>query len=179
MINWKNINLGRLSEDKQIYPFDCGDSDLNEFLLSDALAYTRNLIAVTYIFENFKEKETVGFFSVLNDKITAEQTSNSGWKRFRKSIPERKRFKSYPAVKIGRLGVSLSYQSKGLGSSIIEYIKGLFLDSNKTGCRFITVDAYNNEKTINFYKKNGFIFLTELDQKEETRLMYFDLIKIV
>ena len=43
------------------------------------------------------------------------------------------------------------------------------------GCRFITVDAYNDESTISFYTKNGIEFLTDKDENDETRLMYFDL----
>lgn len=58
---------------------------------------------------------------------------------------------------------------------------------NKTGCRFIVVDTYNNEHTIKFYKKNGFklLYITELEEREflelnedeplETRFMFFDL----
>ncbi|WP_420870342.1 GNAT family N-acetyltransferase [Leptospira meyeri] len=73
----------------------------------------------------------------------------------------------------------MQYQNQGLGSDILNYIKGLFLDSNKTGCRFVTVDAYNNKETLSFYEKNGFIYLTQSDTNEDTRLMYFDLITIV
>jgi GNAT superfamily N-acetyltransferase len=178
-MDWKNIRLYRLDSNKTILPFDCGDSDLNDFLLNEALVYTESLIAVTYIFENITSRHTIAFFSVINDKISAEQTNNSGWKKFRKSIPEKKRFKSYPAVKIGRLGVATLYQRQGLGSDILNYIKGLFLDSNKTGCRFVTVDAYNNKETLSFYEKNGFVYLTQTDTNEDTRQMYFDLITIV
>jgi ribosomal protein S18 acetylase RimI-like enzyme len=80
-----------------------------------------------------------------------------------------------PAVKIGRLGVHTKYQKSGIGTQLLDTIKFLFIDNNKTGCRYITVDAYNNEKTIPFYRKNGFNFLTESDSGDTTRLMYFDL----
>lgn len=40
---------------------------------------------------------------------------------------------------------------------------------------FDCVDAYNNEKTIRFYSKNGFEFLTGKDVNQKTRLMFFDL----
>ncbi len=70
------------------------------------------------------------------------------------------------------------------------FIKGWFIDPlNKTGCRYIIVDAANNEKVIDFYQRNGFKFIFEniteeieymkLDLEPEykrTRLMYFDLI---
>ena len=44
--------------------------------------------------------------------------------------------------------------------------------SDKTGCRFITVDAYR--KAIPFYAANGFEFLQK-DEGGETELMYYDL----
>ncbi|VAW70858.1 hypothetical protein MNBD_GAMMA10-395, partial [hydrothermal vent metagenome] len=47
---------------------------------------------------------------------------------------------------------------------------------NKTGCRFIVVDAYNKPEVIRFYKRNGFDFLHNGDKKEDTRIMIFDLI---
>ncbi len=83
-----------------------------------------------------------------------------------------------PAVKIGRLATSMNKQSNGVGSSILDYLKISFTSNNKTGCRFIVVDAYNNNKTIRFYEKNDFKFITNLDNTEKTRLMYFDLATI-
>ena len=50
-----------------------------------------------------------------------------------------------------------------------------FVCNNKTGCRFITVDAYNNPDTIDFYQRNEFDFLTPSDEQEDTRQMYYDL----
>ena len=44
-------------------------------------------------------------------------------------------------------------------------------------CRVITVDAY--AQAVNFYHKIGFEFLTKLDEKEETRLMFLDLTSFI
>ena len=44
---------------------------------------------------------------------------------------------------------------------------------NKTGCRFLTVDAY--AAAVPFYEKNGFIPLNNEDVDSATRLLYFDL----
>ena len=52
-------------------------------------------------------------------------------------------------------------------------IKHAFTNGNRTGCRFITVDAY--AEATAFYQKNGFDFFTKRDEHEDTRLMYFDL----
>ena len=87
-----------------------------------------------------------------------------------------KYLRSYPSVKIGRFGVSKDLQGIGIGTNIIDFIKLYFLEDNKTGCRFLTVDAYND--AIPFYKKNGFEFLTETDDNP-TQLMYFDLINLM
>lgn len=56
---------------------------------------------------------------------------------------------------------------------LMDYIKGFFIKKNKTGCRFITVDAY--KAAIEFYQKNGFDFLTTEDKNDNRRQMYFDL----
>ena len=72
------------------------------------------------------------------------------------------------------------------------FIKSWFIDAgNKTGCRFLIVDAYNENIPLNYYLKNGFkyLFSTEAQEVEytgfetgthlKTRLMYFDLIDIM
>lgn len=71
----------------------------------------------------------------------------------------------------------------------MDFIKSWVIDiNNKTGCRFIVVDAYNEIEPLSYFAKNGFktLFLTEQQEKEftnlppdnklATRLMYSDLI---
>lgn len=71
----------------------------------------------------------------------------------------------------------------------MDFIKSWFIDSNnKTGCRFIVVDSYNESGHLNYYQKNGFTFLFSSEEQEldymglknessiKTRLMYFDLV---
>jgi len=54
-------------------------------------------------------------------------------------------------------------------------VKDMFLIDNRTGCRLVTVDAYNNPRALNFYQSNGFDFFTEKDKEQSTRSMFFDL----
>lgn len=67
----------------------------------------------------------------------------------------------------------------------------LFRTNNRTGCRFLIVDALNRPETLHYYEKNGFHYLIEDERLEakymgigvgrlplNTRLMYFDLLKI-
>jgi len=76
--------------------------------------------------------------------------------------------------------VSDTSQRKGVGTELLSFIKFWFITNNKTGCRFILVDAYAEEENsaIRFYEKNGFKFLSNEDKGDKTRLMYFDLITL-
>lgn len=171
------MEIKRLTDSHTPKPFDCGDADLNDFWLNDAFNYQKQLLANTYFVED--NDRTILFFSLLHDKVSILDTVSKNWwrKNIRDTLPEGKRFSSYPAVKIGRLGTDISVQGKGLGSYIIDFIKDLYLsDKNLAGCRYITLDAY--KQSIKFYQKNGFQFLTSADANEDTRLMYFDLANI-
>ena len=96
--------------------------------------------------------------------------------------------KDYPAVLVARLGVSKDFRSQHIGRDVLRHIKYWFLEPyNKTGCRYVLVDAYNNPATLAFYENNGFqtVFSTEKQEKEyrhidddvnlNTRLMFYDL----
>ena len=168
--------LLRLRSDTEIAEFDCGDPDLNEFLFVDAQQYLGQLLSVTYLI--MESSKLVAFFSLSNDKLTCAPDDRGGrtiWNRIQRKIPNIKRRRSYPAVKIGRLGVCENMQGYGVGQQILDWLKILFLTANRTGCRFITVDAYSDPKTIHFYEANSFGFLSSSDEGEDTRQMYFDL----
>lgn len=177
-----DYSFNRLEHDSTPKPFNCGEGelneDLNEFFNKDAVEYLKELLAVTYYYEN--ENETVAYFSVINDIIINKdkQRNRVISKLLAKAIPHKKRRRNYPAAKIARLSVHADYQSQFIGREILTFVKSWFAYSNKTGCRFITVDAYNETRVIKFYVDNGFKFLVDQDQDEKTRLMYFDLITL-
>lgn len=172
-------------------PFSCNDKDLDEFFAKDALYYDSELLGRTYAWIDIANPTNiVGLITLANDSVKAKFIANSARNRIQRGISNAKRGMNYPAVLIGRLGVAADYRGKGLnvGSQILDYIKGWFQsEDNKTGCRFIVVDAYNNEKTLHFYEKNGFkpLYKTESEERSflelspeellETRFMFFDL----
>lgn len=131
-------------------------------------------------------------FTLANAGIRVNDLPNSRKKKIETNIPHVKVMKDYPAVLVARLGVSKHFRSLHIGSDILSYIKLWFLDPyNKTGCRFMIVDAYNEPTTIAFYEQNGFntVFSTEQQEKDyrhlesdiplSTRLMYYDLMRTV
>jgi hypothetical protein len=54
-------------------------------------------------------------------------------------------------------------------------IKKLFLTDNRTGCRLVTVDAYNDPEVLDFYLKNEFQFFSDKDKSKRQRSLFFDL----
>lgn len=179
----------------ELESFSCGDKDLDDFFHEDAFLYAEQLLGKTYYFSTSgEEKKIVCAFTLANDSIKAALIPNSSRNKIQRKIPNSKRTRSYPAVLIGRLGVASEFQGApiSIGSQVIEYIASWFIHpDNKTGCRFIVVDAYNKEYVLRFYAKNGFKFLysTEelekeanhipMEEKLESRMMYLDLLGYV
>jgi hypothetical protein len=176
-------------------PFDCDNSDLNDFFRNDALNYYAELLGKTYCFTLDKNPEIiVCAFTISNDSIKTSHLPNARKKKVIRDIPRQKQMKSYPAVLIGRLGVNKKYryikdETDRTGKQLMDFIKSWFIDgANKTGCRFIVVDSYNEISPLKYYSDNEFIplFGSEEQEKEytginsdaklETRLMYYDLI---
>ncbi|MBQ6722956.1 MAG: GNAT family N-acetyltransferase [Paludibacteraceae bacterium] len=169
------MNIVPLTKDYALTAFDCGDSDLNEFLLEDAKLFLEKRIANTYILED--EGKIAAYFCLLNDKVSRQEITNSRWNEIKDSFPDNKRFRSYPTIKIGRFAVAREYHGQHIGSTLMDTLK-LFLknDVSRSAFRYITVDAYLS--AIPFYSKNGFAELTQKEESEHTRLMYFDMLEI-
>ena len=169
--------ITKLTESEVVKAFDCGDADLNDFILRESPLYRKEKLAVTYVLEeqnDTKHEHIVAFFSLANDRISiSDFDSKTKYNRFSRKFNNRKRLKSYPAVKIGRIGVRVSEKGKGLGGALLDLIKKYYIVDNKAGCRFITVDAY--AAAVPFYINNGFMPLNDEDINDPTRLLYFDL----
>ena len=176
-------------------PFDCGNKDLNDYFINDAINYNSELLGKSYCFVLDSDPSIiVCAFTLSNDSIKTNHLPNARKKKLNVSIPRAKQMRTYPAVLIGRLGIAMPFRNveselKRTSHQLMDFIKSWFVDNSyKTGCRFIVVDAYNAERPLKFYKSNGFnqIFSTEEQEKEYTgllienelvtRLMYFDLI---
>ena len=169
--------------------FSCGDKDLNNFFFHDAFKYERQLLGKSYCFRLRKDNSViVCAFTLSNSSIDTRNLPNNRKRKLTENIPYEKSLSSYPATLVGRLGVDKEFGGKGIGTELISFIKQWMLDpANKTACRYLTVDAYNNESTLKFYEANGFktIFSSDNQEKEyvglsqekelKTRLMYFDL----
>ena len=172
-------------------PFSCGNDDLDDFFRNDVTRYAHYLMGKTYCFRLQDDlSQIVCAFTVSNDSVRVDHLPNSRKKRINEAIPHEKQMRRYPAVLIGRLGVNVKYANKGIGSELLSIIKRWFIQpDNKTGCRYLAVDSYNLEQTLNYYEKNGFHYLFSTEEQEaenshlsvplKTRYMYFDLIDLI
>ncbi|MDE5959082.1 MAG: GNAT family N-acetyltransferase [Muribaculaceae bacterium] len=169
------MKLVKLTPETELIGFDCGDDDLNSFLVEDAKGFLDKRIATSYILED--GDNIVAYFCLLNDKISRQDVTNSQWKKIKGGFPERKQFGSYPAIKIGRFAVSSKYKGHNIGTDLMNILKGMLGESpNYSSFRYLTVDAYLS--AIDFYRKNGFRMLSEKIQNDHTRLMFFDMMEL-
>lgn len=134
-------SIRKLQNGEDIHLFDCGDEDLNDFILNEAKLYRKELLAVSYVLEQVESHLVHAYFSMANDRIS--------------------------------LAVDKTLKGHSIGTYLLNFIKSFFVVNNKTGCRFLTVDAY--KAAVPFYEKNGFVPLNDDDIDAPTRLLYFDL----
>jgi len=174
----------------ELSKFSCGDKDLDDFFLHDAVKYERQLLGKSFYFRLKNDFSVViCAFTLSNSSIDARNLPNNRKKKLTENIPHEKSLSSYPATLIGRLGVDKNFGGKGVGTELIDFIKQMMLlPTAMTACRYLTVDAYNKEAVLNFYEANGFKTLFSSDKQEKeyiglpsekelnTRLMYYDLI---
>lgn len=175
-------------------PFICENQDLNDFFANDSVLYSKRLLGKTYLLCPKNHPQTiVAAFTLSNDSIRMTNKLNDESKTiFLKNTDlENKCLKRFPAILIGRLATNKQFAGKGIGTAVMDFIKSRFRYKNKTGCRFIIVDAYNSEATLHYYIKNKFKFLVEDERLEakymgigvgrlplNTRLMYYDLLNM-
>ncbi len=161
------LRITKLHPDEPFH-FQHEDPDLSDFFNNHAGLFQESLLATTFCVRY--GVELAAMFSLSNDNI-----------QFPKAVaeelfPKGKIFHSYPAVKIARLGVADGHRGNKFGAKIVFFLKIFFVVKNKTGCRFITVDAYNKPKVIKFYQDNGFTLLPiKNPDRRHTLPLYFDL----
>ncbi len=190
-------------------PFNCSkDTDINAFFHKDYNEYSKQLLGKSYcFFTDESPHEIVCAFTVSNSSIRVRGLSNNRKRKLHKHIPNEIRHSQYPAVLVGQLVVFDKFKNKHIGNELMDFIKAWFIEPlNKTGCRFVIVDAINHPKVRKYYTDNGFDFIFATDEEEmnfmnntlkndnwiqkmlnffcpkskieerRTRLMYFDLI---
>ena len=176
-MDFDDVRIERLRMNQSLSDFDCGNQDLNEFLMNDAKEYQKRLIAVTYLVKY--HDEIAAYFSLSNDKLSIKDSDKSSWRKVKKLFPHSKHRGDYPAVKVGRLAVGVRYQGYDIGTRVLDLLKYSFIERNRTGCAFITVDAL--KLSTEFYSKNKFKRLGSSQTALDTLTvpMYYNLSELI
>ncbi|GBR75405.1 hypothetical protein NO2_0083 [Candidatus Termititenax persephonae] len=147
--------------------FDCGDSDLNIFFRVNAKDNEDELVSKTYFLTEVNKDIPLAAFCLSNAEIRTVADIEL-------AISPQSQYGTYPAVRIGRFATHKDYRKKHLGTVTMDLIKTWFTNFNKTGCRFIVLDARKTEEAQKFYNYNGFEDYPKQENKN-TVLKYFDL----
>ena len=172
------------------------DADIQSFFHEEFEDYSYQLLGKSYCFVTKQGNQMVCAFTVANSSIRVDNMPKPKRNKLNRKIPFSKQRSQYPAVLVGQLVVFDEFHGLDIGREMMDFIKAWFIDPlNKTGCRYIVVDAMNNEKVLRYYLDNGFDFIFASDEEElrymskeenvadderfrETRLMYFDLMRL-
>jgi len=169
-----DLNIEPFLETKRVRDFDCGDSDLNDFLNTEEVTeYEREYLGKTYLV--FHEGAVVAYFTVCGDGLRVEYLkTHKSFSKFSELQLE-----ALPAIKIGRLAVDIKWQNRGIGRLLMKYIIGMALEKWFFGpARLIIIQA--NPEAVSFYGKCGFqlTYETKRERKRRNRTMFLDLYKL-
>lgn len=140
-ISLDDLKIEKLNSSHEWSSFDCGDSDLNEFLLEDCRHQMNKKVNVTYLCHY--QSMLVAFFTLSSDSIPINKDDKADLKI---------NYGEFPALKVGRLAVITECQFNGIGSELLLRVIGcVYRLSERVGTRFVSVDAYPD--SVDFYKK--------------------------
>ena len=172
--------------------FDCGRESVNKFFREEAQDYQDELFGKTYYWvHRDRPTEVVAGFTVANASIFTKRLPNARQKKIGFEVHHEKGLINYPSILLAQLGVDVKFKGLHLGPQIIDFVMQWFTSpDNKSGCRHLIVDAYDEPHLLDFYQRNGLnLFFSSLEQEMqyrnwdiekdgplETRLMFRDMI---
>lgn len=147
VMNYKKIIIELHDGSRDLTKFDCDHADLNEFLKKDSIKQKEWMLNTTYL--AIYNEEIIRFFTLATDKQKIKSLGEEYKEKFKNKV----NYKEFPAIKIGRLGVTSSYREKRIGTYLLRWIFIYSIKlSKEIGFRFVTMDVYIS--AYKFYKKN-------------------------
>lgn len=127
--------------------FDCGDQDLNHWLMRMARQHRKKGVSATYVAVSSETSEEIlGFYAIAITELINERLPGD----LRKNLPDK-----VPAFRLGRLAVARTFQGRGLGESLLfDAIDRTTRITVEVGGVGIVVDA--KPTAIGFYQQYGF-----------------------
>jgi GNAT superfamily N-acetyltransferase len=141
-----------LSETAITTDFDCGEPELNGFLINSALLFQKRYFGVTILcYEDGSKNTLMGYYTLCPASVQ------------RDTLPEKMftgpRPNPIPGFRLCRLAVDKRFQANGWGKLIfIHALKKCLDQSNQIGGGVVIIDA-KDEKAKKFYERFGFASL--------------------
>jgi GNAT superfamily N-acetyltransferase len=141
------LRIEKLRRDHPVEGFDCGRDELNRFLVRYALQSQQGNASQTYI--SLADEQVVGFYTLVVGAV--EYTD----------APERivKGLGRYPVplMVLARLGISVTWQGKGLGSGLLkDAMLRTLRAADIAGIRALAAHA-KDDQARTFYERYDFI----------------------
>lgn len=128
--------------------FDCSKRALNEWLLRRGLGNQFAGTSRTWVVVEVETWRVVGFYA----SSTASVLRSSAPKRFGRNQPE-----ELPAVLLGRMGVDIKHQGRGLGAALLKHFMLKAIEvAAAVGVRLLLIHA-KDEEARTFYQHYGFV----------------------
>lgn len=176
-----DFTINHLSNLDDLSLFSCGCEELDLFFHKEVNLCVKYKYVSTYVVRN-KENDILALFTLAHDSVVFQSPEDKN--DFiedscciidEEYIETFVRQSAFPAINIGHLAVRSDMQSRGIGTFVLNFVIGTFIEYKISGCQFITVDSLNNPETNKFYCKNGFVNQTNSDCFAPTRRMYLPL----
>ncbi len=140
-----------VTADHDLTGFDCGNAELNGWLVDHALASQKADLARTYL--ALSDTRIVGYLSLTTGSIRPAAAP----KRYARGMPRH----PIPTILIARLAIDRRYQRQRLGTRLLaEALRLAVLASDTVAARLVVVDAIDDDAAA-FYRRWGFIDVPE------------------
>ena len=145
------LRLVLLTADHDLSGFDCGNEQLNRWLVDHALASQKADLARTYLAAS--GHMITGYVGLTTGSIRPEAAP----RRYARGMPRY----PLPTILIARLAVDQRHQRQRVGSRLLaEALRLAVAASDTAAARLVVVDAID-EQAADFYRRWGFIAVPE------------------
>jgi GNAT superfamily N-acetyltransferase len=145
------LRLVLLSAEHDLGDFDCGNDELNGWLVDHALASQKADLARTYVV--LRRRAIVAYVSLTTGSIRPEAAP----KRYARGMSRY----PLPTILIARLAVDRRYQQQRVGSRLLAEALRLAVAARDTvAARLVVVDAIDAAAAA-FYERRGFVDVPE------------------
>jgi len=128
--------------------FSCGVAPLDDYLRTKVSEDLKRLVATCFVAVEQSTAVLAGYYTLSATSILLTDLPEATAKR----LP---RYPTVPAVRLGRLAVSLDFRGEGLGGALLMDASRRVLRSD-VGAFAMVVDA-KDETGVQFYLHHGFI----------------------